>query len=474
MSLKAQVISGLKWSALSKLLAQLFSWASTFLVIRMLTPEDYGLFALVTVFFTFVTIFTVNGFVTSLVQAQKIEKDTCNQIFTLSLSLYIFISLVISFFASNIASFYGNAQIENVIYAMACITPLNSFCIIPNANLNIQMKFKAKAICESIAAFCAAVSALYFAYTGHGYWALFYALVTELTIRTLLLNIVSAYAYKIDLRFNAINEIFSFSAKVQLNQLIWFTYNKLDTLIVGKFLGIQQLGIYNVGVEIASLPMTKASTILNQVGLSAFAKVSNDFHACRYYLERAIKLISLLIFPVFLGISAVSDELVLVFIGEKWEEAGSIIAIFSLVFPFRMINSVFHNFLLAINLPNLAVQNTFIICFSVVIAILIGVQFGIFYTAIAWVGGFLIAFFLILIRVHKRAEVKASILFSWFKPGIISILMLCLINVMEYFLFINNNTFLLLILKIFTGVIFIATAYLIFFRNDISGLLKKK
>ena len=475
MSLKSQVLSGLKWSAISKLIAQLFSWVSTFLVIRVLTPEDYGLMAIVSVFFTFITIFTVNGFVTSLVQSQKLEKDVCNQIFTLSLSLYIFISIVISYFASNIASFYGNEQIENVIYAMALITPLNSFCIIPNAYLNIEMNFKAKAICESIAAFCSAIVALSFAYSGSGYWALFYALVTELAIRTILLNITNSYSYGFDARLNALKNILSFSFKIQLNQLIWFSYNKLDTLIVGKYLGIQQLGIYNVGVEIASLPMTKASALLNQVGLSAFSKVNTDFHACRYYLERAIKLLSLIIFPVFVGISSIAEELVLVFIGSKWVESGAIVAIFSLIFPFRMINSVIHNFLIAINQPTLAVQNTFIICFSVIVAILVGVQYGIFYTAIAWMTGFCLAFLVIIIRTKKHSQVKFSTLFCWFSPLIVSLLMWLLVWMTEILLSNKDISIIyMLCIKILVGSLFIVIAYSLLYRNDIKNLLQKK
>ena len=474
MSLKAQVISGLKWSALSKLIAQLFSWVSTFLVIRLLTPEDYGLIAIVSVFFIFITIFTVNGFVTTLVRTQKLENAVCNQLFTLSISLYIFISLTISYFAPDIAAFYNNQQIENVIYAMALITPLNSFCIIPNAYLNIEMNFKAKAICESIAAFISAIVALYFAYSGHGYWALFYSLAAELIVRTVLLNVVNKHRYALDRRLNALKEVLSFSYKIQLNELIWFSYNKLDTLIVGKFLGIQQLGIYNVGVEIASLPMTKASAILNQVGFSAFSKVNNDRSAGHYYLERSIKLVSLFIFPVFLGISAVSYELVWLFLGDKWIDAAAIISIFAFLFPLRMINAIIYNFVISINQPNFAIKNTLIICVLVISSILVGVQFGLLTTAISWLTGFCLAFLIILVRAKMILKINYQILFSWLSPFCISLLMWLIIFGFDFYFSEKIETLGMLAAKISIGSLLIIILYAAFYKSEIISIVSRK
>ncbi len=474
LDIKSKVLSGLKWSALSKLLVQLFSWTSTFLVIRILTPEDYGLIAITSVFFTFITIFTVNGFVTSLVRAQELDKKVCSQLFTLSLALYITIGLVISLFAQQISVFYQNLQIENVIYAMAVITPLNSFCIIPNAYLNIAMNFKAKAICESTSALVAAAVALYFAYSGAGYWALVYSFTAELFIRTLLLNCVNKNKYNLAFGFDSLKAVLSFSYKIQLNELIWFSYNKLDTIIVGKVLGIQQLGIYNVGVEIASMPMTKASAILNQVGFSAFSKVNDDLAASKYYLGRSIKLLSLIVFPIFLGISAVANEVIVIFVGEKWLEAATIITIFAFVFPFRMINAVIYNFVIAMNEPRFAIENTVMICFTVIVALCIGVQFGIVYTALAWVIGFMIAFLLVLIRVRKKFSTELSVVYCWSPSFFVSLFMWFILFVLNMELYkYNVSVFVILMAKILVGASYIGLFYMIFHKDELKSVLNK-
>ncbi|WP_085300421.1 lipopolysaccharide biosynthesis protein [Cognaticolwellia mytili] len=474
MTLKEKVITGLKWSAIAKLLVQLFSWISTFLVIRLLSPNDYGLVAITSVIFTFISIFTVNGFVTALVKSQNIKEQGSNQLFTLSFGIYILFGICIAALASNIANFYGKSELELIIYAMAIITPLNSFCIIPTAALNISMNFKVKAICEATAALGATFVALYSAYSGAGYWALIFALGVELLVRSVLLNYMTKVKYRITLNFNDFNKIISFAGKIQLIELIWFTYNKLDALIIGKFVGVQQLGIYNVAVEIASLPMTKISAILNQVGFSAFSSLKEDLSATRYYLEKALSLLSLAVFPIFLGISAVSHEIVLLFLGAQWSEAVAIIAIFALVFPFRMLNAVIYNFVIAMDDAGFAIKNTVLISVFVIVGILIGVQFGLQATAMAWLISFLLAFFIVIVRVKMKYKLKYSTVFCWLIPFIISCLMWLIIYLVDLFLLTGDVSLVeSLLVKILVGGGVILFSYWLFYKDEIISIVKK-
>jgi len=474
MTLKTKVISGLKWSAIAKLVVQVFSWISTFLVIRILSPSDYGLVAITSVIFTFISIFTVNGFVTALVKSQNIKGQGSNQLFTLSLGIYVFFGLFIAFFASNIASFYSQPELELIIYVMAVITPLNSFCIIPNAALNISMNFKVKAICEGVSALGATIVALSSAYSGAGYWSLIYALSVELIIRSILLNYMTKTKYCITFDFSHFRKIFLFAGKVQLNELIWFTYNKLDSLIIGKFIGVQQLGIYNVAVEIASLPMTKVSAILNQVGFSAFSSLKEDLSASRYYLEKALSLLSLAIFPIFFGISIISQEVILLFLGERWREAATVVAIFAFVFPFRMLNTIIHNFTISMDDAGFAIKNTMLIAVLVIIGILIGVQFGLEITALCWLVSFLTAFSIILMRVKAKYKLELATTFCWFLPFIISCVMWIIIYIINLFFLMGNVSLVeSLLIKMALGACIIGVFYWFFYKNEILNTIKK-
>jgi len=473
-SVKNKVLNGLKWSVLSKLIVQIFSWASTFLIIRILTPNDYGIIAIVTVFFSLVHIFAVNGFVSALVKNRSADRLSASQIFTLSLIVYLLFSFLLSFFAESISHYYDNEKIENAMYVMAIFVPLLSFCVVPNANLNRKMNFKIKAKSETISALGGTGVALVCVYSGAEFWALIYSRIAEIILSAITLNYMQKSEYGLTLSLKSAKPMFMFAAKIQLNGFIWFVYNKIDTLIIGKLLGIQPLGIYNAASEIASMPMTKVSSILNQVGFSAFVSTNNDIDASKYYLARSIRLLSLAVFPVFFGISAVANEITAVFLGSQWLDAAMIISILVFAFPLRMINATFNSFSNAMGEARFSLENTMIIASILVSAIIIGVQYGLVETAIAWVVGFSSAFSIILYRIQKKFKIRAEIIFNWVSPLFISLTMWAIIMLIEIFLLPATMHLVgVLLIKMMSGVVFICTAYMLFHKSEILQLLDK-
>ena len=474
MTLKNKVINGLKWSILAKFAVQVFSWVSTFLIIRILSPEDYGIVAIASLVFDLVSIFALNGFISALVKTQNINVKSASQVFTFSLSVYILFSLLLAFFASHIASFYNNEFVENALYFMAVITPLNSLRIVPNAILNVKMDFKTKALCEFVSSLATTLVALIGAYQGLGFWCLLYANAVGLVIRVIMLNYVASAKYGVTSDFIGAKKTFIFAGKIQLNGLVWFAYNKLDTLIVGKFLGLVQLGIYQVAVDVASTPMSKVSTIINQVGFSAFSSLEENMSACQYYLQKAFRLVSLAIFPIFVGISNISLEVCTLILGEKWLAAAPIISIIALVFPFRMLNIVLGSFLNAIDQAGSSLINTSIISVILISSILIGVQFGLKGTAMGWLFGFVFAINIIFLRMHYKHKIELSTLYCWIWPAMPSAIMWFGLNYLSRIAISADISLLaLLAIKVVCGGVFIAITYLLFFSKDIKVLLKK-
>ena len=129
MDLKGKVLSGLKWSIFAKAITQVFSWVSTFLVIRMLSPEDYGIMALAMTFVLFGTLFSSGGFITSIVKTQLKDKQQSSQMFTISIIVNSLIAFLVMFFSEDIGFFYDNDQLQGVLVVMAAASLLNSFLI---------------------------------------------------------------------------------------------------------------------------------------------------------------------------------------------------------------------------------------------------------------------------------------------------------------------------------------------------------
>ena len=195
-NIKQQVISGMKWSASAKLFTQVFSWISTFYVIRLLTPEDYGLVALATVFFTLITLVTNNGIINAIVQKKIKDSERRRALITVSLGMNALLSAAMIGAAEPIASYYENVEIVPVLLFLGVINPLMSLSVIPQAALQTEMRFKARAIVETAAGFIAALVAFTLAHMGFGVWALLISSAAMMTIRIIGLHIAAGATYR--------------------------------------------------------------------------------------------------------------------------------------------------------------------------------------------------------------------------------------------------------------------------------------
>ncbi len=109
-----------------------------------------------------------------------------------------------------------------------------------------------------------------------------------------------------------------FGGFVSIDKILWFVFAESDKLIGGKILGKELLGIYSVANHVASLPINKIAGLISSVAFPAFSNVHMEMYNVRFYLQKAIRLMSLFAFPVFFGISSVTPSAITLFLGEKW------------------------------------------------------------------------------------------------------------------------------------------------------------
>lgn len=473
--LKHQVIHGLKWSAAAKLFTQLFSWVSTFYVIRLLTPEDYGLVALATVFFTLITLITNNGLINALVQRQVKDIERRSALFTVSLIANSILSGLIIFLASPIADFYDNQALVPVLLFLAIINPIMSLTVVPQATLQVNMQFKARAMVETAAGFASAITAFTLAHFGFGVWALLLASAVMMTSRALGMQIAAQARYRVTRHLSGLGDILGYALQVQLGSIVWFLYNRADTVIIAKGLGVDRAGVYNVASEIASIPMTKINAIINEVAFSAFAKSNHDPQAMERYLRYALRIMGVVTIPVFAGLSIIAEPLVLTVLGEKWREASTVILILAWVFPLRMQATVIGNFISAKGHARFALTNAIVTCIVLVGAISYGVGFGIKGAAFGWVIGFTISYLFIVLRTAARYQISLQAMFSWWPVAIIATVMWLAVYAGQRALahYTTLESWQLLIVSIGLGAVVAGPFLLAGYWKDIRELLKK-
>ena len=108
---------------------------------------------------------------------------------------------------------------------------------------------------------------------------------------------------------------------ITVHRILYYFYNSADAVVMGKIAGQKALGFYSVAMQIACLPMDKFMMILNEVGFSAFSTIQDNQRKMNELLCKAVRLLGIVVFPVFMGMSCTAPELVAVLLGEKWDRS---------------------------------------------------------------------------------------------------------------------------------------------------------
>ncbi len=398
MSLRNDVLHSLKWLAGARFAGQLVAWAITIVVIRILTPSDYGLMAIAEVMIGFAALFLEMGLFSAMVQKRDLTDRQVEQVFGFLILMNSGIYVLVFAIAPLVAVFFGDARLTNIVRVLGIQFPLASLGVVQDAMLNRKMRFKAKSFANLAITLGNAFTTLALALAGAGVWALVLGSLAGSVIRPVALTIAARHWCRPRFSRDGMAEMLRFGGFVTSSRLLWYVYSRSDVFIIGKILGKELLGFYSIAMRLASLPMQKVSELLNQVGFAAYSSIQDDMIAVRSHYLKAIRILAFLSFPIFWGISAVSPEVVVVILGKRWEPAVVPMQLLALLMPIRMIGHGSGSVLTAIGKPQIGVINVSIAMLIMPPAFFLGTWYGgLDGAALAWVIGYPL---LVLVRQH--------------------------------------------------------------------------
>ncbi len=402
MSIRNQVLTGLKWTLLGRLASQLLTWIVTIYVIRLLNPEDYGLMALATIFSALFTLVAEIGLGATLIQTKDLPIEKIRQIFGLVvLSNGLVCILMAAIVAPLAALLFAEERLLLLIQIIALQFIPAAFSVVPAAMLERELKFRGRSISDFCANIGGALVILTLAVFNYGVFALAWGSVLIAVIRTIGLNIAYPLLFKPSFNFSGCRAFLNFGGNVALTQFVWFLYTQADAFIIGKLLGKHDLGIYSVSLDLASLPTARASASLNQVVFPVLSKIQREGGSVGLYIKKGLRILCILTFPIMWGISSVSPEIVRALLGEKWLEAVLPLSLLCLIMPLRVLTVLVSAGLQSAGRADIGFRN---ICTSAVImcsALVIGAQFGLAGVSLTWLIVFPIAF---LINLHRSSK----------------------------------------------------------------------
>ena len=475
--MKQKVLSALKWLAAARLVGQLISWLLTLIVIRILSPADYGLMAIAMLFISFCTLLNEIGLGSALIQIKKLDETIIKKAFGLILLINFILFILLIVLSPIIADFFGEQELVAILRTLSIQFIIMSFAVVPEALLERGLDFKLKSIVFLIAVVIGGLVTLYLAANDYEVWSLVWGNLTVVTIKSIGLNIIAPRLYLPRLDLSGMKDLISFGGLVTLQRTLWFFYTQADIFIAGKILGKEFLGFYNVAMHIATLPMKKVSGIINQVAFPAFSQIQADMNNVRFYLLKSVRIMSFFVFPVFWGISMVANEIVTVILTPKWNEAIEPLQIISLVLPLRMISNLMPSVMQGIGRADIGVKNLLFASIVMPPAFYIGSYWGVIGLSLSW----LIAFPIVFIGNTRRSITVLSIRYLDFvkamlMPAIASAIMCVILIVLRSSTKTMFEDPVRLMLFIPIGAITYSTVILIINRNlyrEVFSLLKK-
>jgi teichuronic acid exporter len=307
---------------------------------------------------------------------------------------------------------------------------------------------------------------------GLGVWALVYGRLMNAAATTVGLNLITRSLCLPSFSIKAVLDHLSFGGLVTVDRLAWLVFEEADKVIGGKFLGEELLGLYAVAQHLATLPMTKTAGLVTSVALPAFSQVQTRLTEVRAYFLKAVRIMTVLAFPIFLGIASTAPGLVTVLLGNKWQPVAPLLQILALVMPIRMVSALLPAVLWAVGRPGISATNLMIAAIVMPGAFLVGVQWGVTGIALAWLLTYPAVFCISVHRANRAIGVSlGNLLSAMMWPGIASFIMYALVAAVSSYTDIASDWYFRLPLLVLLGGVTYVSVLLAFDRPKIQEML---
>lgn len=370
---KSGLLSCLGWSYAERMLSQLVSLVVSIILARLLTPDDYGIVAIVTVFITIGDALVNGGFGNALVQKKDSDELDFHSIWWISLSTSIILYLIMFFTAPFLANMYEAPVLVSVIRVMSIKFIFSALNSVQSAYVQKNMLFRFFFFSTIGATLLSAVIGIIMAIFGYGVWALIAQYLTSSVVSTIILFCSIRWKPKFIFSLERVKILWKFGAKVLGATLVYTIRDNIRTLIVGKRFSTDDLAYYNQGQKFPALLVIDVVDSLGKVLYPELSKKQDDLLQVKELMRKAIQLSSYALTPMLFGLFAVSDTFVKLILTDKWLPCIPFMQIMCLGYCTRSLSAIFQKGLLSLGKSSLNLIHEIITSLATILLLVIAV-----------------------------------------------------------------------------------------------------
>ncbi len=340
-SLRNKTFNGVKWGLLDNLANSGISFIVGLVLARMLSPTEFGIIGIITIFINLSVVIIDGGFATALIRKPDATQDDYNTVFHVNILVSVVLIALLCVSANPIASFFDQPLLAYVLPAMSIMLLFNAGSLIQKTILVKQLDFKSQAVVSLVSSVTSGIIGITAAYKGLGVWALAAQQISRQFIMMIGLWIANHWLPALRFSVKSFKELFGFGAKLLAANVINSLYKDMFLAVIGKMYTARDLGYYNRADQFNMIFSNNLGQIVQKVSLSSLSQVQDDSERMRNAFRKLVRYTGLFTFACTFGLAAIAKPLIVTLIGEKWLPSVYLLQIMSLyaaIYPLQQLN----------------------------------------------------------------------------------------------------------------------------------------
>jgi len=294
-----------------------FQFLSVVILARMLTPSDYGILGMMVIFIALGNMIVDSGMGSAVVKKEKVTQADYSTLFIYNFAVSSIIYLLLFSLTGFIADFYNAPELTTLIKVLSLVIVISAVGVVQNARLNRELKFKQLAIVAFVSNLGSLVLAVVLAGLGYGVWALVYQQLCLITLRVLLLFATTRFIPSLSFSAASFKYQFNFGVNILMSNILNTIFVNISSSIIPKIAGAVQNGYYVQASKLQNIPVSILTSITDKAMFPILAQY-NDEELFKKNARMIIRYTALIAFPVIFFCSALSKQIVLLLLGNKW------------------------------------------------------------------------------------------------------------------------------------------------------------
>ena len=336
---KNTTVKNFIWRFAERCGAQLVTFVVSIVLARILSPDDYGTVALVTVFTTILQVFVDSGLGTALIQKKNADDLDFSSVFYFNFVVCLVLYAGMFLAAPLIASFYNDLMLTPIIRVISLTIVISGVKGIQQSFVSRNMLFKRFFFSTLGGTIFSAIIGIAMAYAGCGVWAIVAQQLSNTAIDTLILWLTVKWRPKKMFSWERLKTLFSFGWKLLISSLLDTVYSNIRSLVIGKMYSPSDLAYYNQGDKLPSTVITNINTSIASVLLPTMSSKQDDRKQLKNMTRRAIKMSTYIIAPLMMGLAFCAPPIVKLILTEKWVPCVPYLRIFCITYMFYPIHT---------------------------------------------------------------------------------------------------------------------------------------